>query len=141
MRPTMQYRAWNERGRIGGECIASWLLTVPWTQHVEGMILEHLRWQEGCAWRTPEDHSRRISHETIYQYIYAHPAGELKRILIRALRQGHHKRRPRSRGKDRRGGLRNMRSIRQALSLTILLIRDIYLADNNFVDTRFVNLT
>jgi IS30 family transposase len=60
-----------------------------------------------------DDKSQRVSHETIYQYIYAHPAGELKAALIEALRQGHQKRRPRSRGKDRRGGIRNMRSIRE----------------------------
>ena len=61
----------------------------------------------------PEDKQWHVSHETIYQYIYAHPAGELKRTLIAALRQGHHKRRSRSRGKDRRGGIQNMRSIRE----------------------------
>ena len=60
-----------------------------------------------------EDSSQRVSHETIYQYIYAHPAGDLKKLLVGSLRQGHQKRRPRSRGKDRRGGLRNMRSIRE----------------------------
>lgn len=73
----MKYRAWNERGRIGGECIASWLLS-PLTQHVEGMILEHLwspdRWQEGCAWRTPEDHSRRdITRDDLP--VYLRPSG------------------------------------------------------------------
>ncbi|OFC37452.1 hypothetical protein BAE28_07170 [Acidithiobacillus caldus] len=61
----------------------------------------------------PEDPSQRVSHETIYRYIYAHPAGELKKLLVESLRQGHQKRRPRSRGKDRRGGLRNLRSIRE----------------------------
>lgn len=64
------------------------------------MILEHHWSPEQVAGRlrveNPEDHSRRVSHETIYQYRYAH-----------------HKRRPRSRGKDRRGGIRNMRSIRE----------------------------
>jgi IS30 family transposase len=60
-----------------------------------------------------DDKSQRVSHETICQYIHAHPAGELKAALIEAPRQGHQKRRPRSRGKDRRGGIRNMRSIRE----------------------------
>lgn len=54
-----------------------------------------------------------LSHETIYQFIYAHPVGELRRALIAALRKGHSKRKPRTRGKDRRGPLRNMRSIRE----------------------------
>ncbi len=61
----------------------------------------------------PEDKSQRVSHEAIYRYIYARPAVELKTALIEALRQSHQKRRPRSRGKDRRSGIRNMRSIRE----------------------------
>ena len=52
----------------------------------------------------PEDPKQRVSHETIYPYIYTHPAGELKKLLLEALRQGRGKRKPRSRGKDRRGG-------------------------------------
>jgi transposase, IS30 family len=43
-----------------------------------------------------------ICHETIYSALYALARGELKRELIACLRQGHHKRRPRSRGADRR---------------------------------------
>ncbi len=45
----------------------------------------------------------RVSHETIYNCIYAQPVGELKRDLIKALRQAHNKRVPRSKGQDRRG--------------------------------------
>ena len=44
-----------------------------------------------------------VSHETIYTALYALPRGELRRDLLGALRQGHQNRRPRSRGKDRRG--------------------------------------
>ena len=51
----------------------------------------------------PEDEQWHVSHETIYQFIYAYPAGELCRALIAALRQGHTKRKPRTRGKDRHG--------------------------------------
>jgi IS30 family transposase len=40
-------------------------------------------------------------------------AGAIKKLMVDALRKGHQKRRPRSRGKDRRGGIRNMRSIRE----------------------------
>lgn len=61
----------------------------------------------------PEDKQWHISHETIYQFIYAHPAGELRKALIAGLRRGHSKRKPRTRGKDRRGGITNMRSIRE----------------------------
>jgi IS30 family transposase len=49
------------------------------------------------------DRPGTVSHETIYGALYALPRGELKRELIGHLRQGRHKRRPRSRGKDRRG--------------------------------------
>ena len=86
-------------------------------QRVEADLREHCWSPEQVSGRlrmaNPEDRTQQVSHETIYQYIYAHPAGELKRTLIAALRKGHHKRRPRSRGKDRRGGIQNMRSIRE----------------------------
>ncbi|WP_153940740.1 IS30-like element ISCARN114 family transposase [Acidithiobacillus thiooxidans] len=61
----------------------------------------------------PEDKQWHVSHETIYQFIYAHSAGELRKALIAGLRRGHSKRKPRTRGKDRRGGITNMRSIRE----------------------------
>ena len=59
----------------------------------------------------PEEPSERVSHETIYAYIYAQPRGELRKLLIGALRQAHKTRLPRSRGQDRRGRLRDMVSI------------------------------
>lgn len=59
----------------------------------------------------PEEPSELVSHETIYAYIYAQPRGELRKLLIGALRQAHKKRLPRSRGQDRRGRLRDMVSI------------------------------
>ena len=45
----------------------------------------------------PTDRTMRLSHETIYTYLYVLPRGALKRELIRALRQRRHVRRPRSR--------------------------------------------
>ena len=54
----------------------------------------------------PKGHEHRVSHETIYNYIYAQPVGELKRELIATLRHAHNKRVPRSKGQDRRGGQR-----------------------------------
>ena len=50
-----------------------------------------------------DDLSRRVCHETIYVALYALPRGELRRDLLACLRQGRQKRRPRSRGADRRG--------------------------------------
>ncbi|MGC9205808.1 IS30 family transposase, partial [Acidithiobacillus sp.] len=35
----------------------------------------------------PKDKQWHVSHETIYQFIYAHPAGELRKALIAGLRR------------------------------------------------------
>jgi len=59
----------------------------------------------------PKGHEHRVSHETIYNCIYAQPVGELKRELIATLRHAHNKRVPRSKGEDRRGQIPNMVSI------------------------------
>lgn len=53
----------------------------------------------------PDDPDRRVSHETIYNCIYAMPRGELRKELIACLRRAQAKRMPRSRGQDRRGQL------------------------------------
>ncbi|RUR32698.1 IS30 family transposase [Vreelandella nanhaiensis] len=45
----------------------------------------------------PHDPKRHVSHETIYNALYVMPRGSLKKELITCLRQGHGKRRPRSR--------------------------------------------
>ena len=59
----------------------------------------------------PDDPNHQVSHETIYNAIYAYPRGELKKQLISLLRQGRNLRRPRSGGKDRRGQIPEMVSI------------------------------
>ena len=59
----------------------------------------------------PETPTLQISHETIYTAIYAMPRGELRKDVIGWLRFGHAKRRPRSRGEDRRGKIPEMVSI------------------------------
>ena len=59
----------------------------------------------------PSDASMRVSHETIYNVIYAQPRGELKRELIACLRMARAKRWPRSRGEDRRGQMADLLSI------------------------------
>jgi IS30 family transposase len=55
-------------------------------QRVEADLQEHCWSPEQVSGRLlmehPEERTQQVSHETIYQYIYAHPAGELKRILI-----------------------------------------------------------
>lgn len=52
-----------------------------------------------------------VSHETIYATIYALPRAELRTALIKALRQSHKTRKPRARGKDRRGQIPDLRPI------------------------------
>jgi transposase, IS30 family len=61
------------------------------------------------------DMNMQISHESIYQYIYVLPRGELKRTLIQALRQEHKYRRTRKDQKEgeRRGKIANMLSIEE----------------------------
>jgi len=59
----------------------------------------------------PDEPTMHVCHETIYNAIYAHPKGELRKALIAYLRQGRSTRRPRSGGEDRRGQIPEMVSI------------------------------
>ena len=61
----------------------------------------------------PEEPLFQVSHETIYTAIYAMPRGELRKEIIALLRQSRRKRRPRTRGKDRRGSIPSMVSIHE----------------------------
>lgn len=63
------------------------------------------------ALRSPHAAHCRVSHETIYNVIYAQPRGELKRELVACLRMARAKRWPRSRGVDRRGEIAGLLSI------------------------------
>src|SRR4051795_12924854 len=55
----------------------------------------------------------RVSHEAIYQAIYAVPRGELRRDLLACLRQGKPQRGRRSKDGERRGRICDMTSIRE----------------------------
>ncbi len=59
----------------------------------------------------PNNPDMHVSHETIYNAIYAHPKGELRKLLVACLRQANNTRRPRSGGVDRRGQIPEMVSI------------------------------
>jgi IS30 family transposase len=63
----------------------------------------------------PWDIFMQISHEAIYQYIYVLPRGELKRTLIKSLRQEHKYRRTQKVGiaEENRGKIANMLSIEE----------------------------
>ena len=63
-----------------------------------------------------QDMIMQISHETIYQYIYVLPRGELKATLIRGLRQEHkyrHSRKDKSSDDEKRGHISDMLSIEE----------------------------
>ncbi len=80
------------------------------TNHVHwGTVLTLLEWKwspqqiaDTLKRVRPEDRTMHVSHETIYAAIYAHPRGELRRLLIACLRHGRSTRLPRKRGVDRR---------------------------------------
>ena len=58
-----------------------------------------------------DDTNHHVSHEAIYNALYLLPRGSLKKELVACLRQGKGKRRPRSRGKDRRQQIPGLVSI------------------------------
>jgi len=89
---------------------------------MRGYVLEMLNeeWSpqeiaERMKMEYPMDMSMRISHESIYRYIYVLPRGELKQTLIKALRQGRKYRRKQKKGKseENRGKIANMLSIEE----------------------------
>lgn len=57
------------------------------------------------------NHEKFVSYEAIYNAIYLHPRGELKRELIAGLRHHNQVRKPRNRGTDRRHQIPDMQSI------------------------------
>src|ERR1700675_4273723 len=59
----------------------------------------------------PDAPNKHVSHETIYAYIYAYPRCGLRADLIKLLRKSHKTRKPRARGKYRRGQLQNVTPI------------------------------
>src|SRR5471032_1382620 len=90
--------------------------------HVHSMLfivvrhLLNLRWSpQQIAGRLksmwPNDSAETVSHETIYNAIYLHPRGELKRELIACLRHHIQVRKPCSQGADRRNHIQDMQSI------------------------------
>ena len=79
-----------------------YFLRLHWSPEQVALILARLY---------PKGHELRVSHETIYNCIYALPVGELRKELIATLRHAHNKRVPRSKGQDRRGQIPDMLSI------------------------------
>jgi IS30 family transposase len=90
--------------------------------HVDGALFQVVRNQLKLLWAPqqialkmralwPNNSEKSVSHETIYNAIYMHPRGELKRELIAYLRHHNQVRKPRSRGDDRRYQIQDMQSI------------------------------
>lgn len=61
----------------------------------------------------PNDMSMRISHETIYSYIYVLPRGAFKRRLISYLRRNHKYRRKKNSNRGKPGGIQDYFSIEE----------------------------
>lgn len=61
----------------------------------------------------PNDMDMRISHETIYSYIYILPRGRLKRRLVSYLRRNHKYRRKRNSNRRHNGAIQNYLSIEE----------------------------
>lgn len=81
-----------------------------------------LRWSPAQIARAlreeyPDDEAMRISHETIYAYVYVLPRGSLKKSLIAGLRREHKYRRKGKRlkgtGLEKRGKIADMLSIEE----------------------------
>ena len=80
------------------------------------VVLLRLRWSPQqiaahLAKLHPHEAALRVSHETIYNVIYAQPRGQLRRELVACLRMARSNRWPRSRGVDRRGQIAELLSI------------------------------
>lgn len=61
----------------------------------------------------PNDMSMRVSHETIYSYIYVLPRGAFKRKLISYLRRNHQYRRKKNKNRENMGGIQDYFSIEE----------------------------
>ena len=58
--------------------VKEWLVYKQWSpEQISGALKDYY----------PEQEYMQVSHETIYRYIYAHPKGGLKKLMIHSLRQ------------------------------------------------------
>jgi IS30 family transposase len=91
-------------------------LNMPLLHYVQGKLRED--WSpEEIAKRIkidyPKDNSMRISHETIYQYLYCLPKGELKKELMKSLRRERKRRLSRGSINSRRKRIEDIVSIEE----------------------------
>lgn len=100
--------------RQKGACRTHRLEHLPLRDYVKEKLEED--WSPGCISEMlklehPEDTRMRVSHETIYQYVYADKRQEGE--LYTHLRQGRKQRRKRGGGKSNRGSIKNRVSIEE----------------------------
>jgi transposase, IS30 family len=86
-----------------------WLWQYVTTQLTHGCSPEQIAGRLRRAY--PDDMGKRLSTETIYAALYVLPRGSLRSELLATLRQARKTRRPRARGRDRRGQIPNMTPI------------------------------
>lgn len=89
--------------------LAPWLWQYVQTHLRQGCSPEQIAGRLRRAY--PDDMGKRLSTETIYAALYVLPRGALRTELLAALRQARKARRPRARGRDRRGQIPNMTPI------------------------------
>lgn len=63
--------------------------------------------------RYPAEQTMRLSHESLYTYLYVLPRGQLKRELIAYLRHPHHRRRPHTPRRGSRAPVQDLVSIEE----------------------------
>ncbi len=98
-----------QRPRRPRKLLDPWLWEYVQTQLTQGCSPEQIAGRLRRLY--PDDMSKRLSAETIYAGLYVLPRGALRTELLAALRQARKTRRPRARGKDRRGQLPNITPI------------------------------
>ena len=89
-------------------------------ERLRQFVFEHLekRWSpEQIAKRLkmlyPLDMSMRVSHETIYSYLYVWPRGELRKIVLKCLRRRHKYRREYGKVRNKHRAIQNFISIEE----------------------------
>jgi IS30 family transposase len=96
------YRAQHHADENSHRARDPWTVTRPWLWDIVCWLLTYEKWSpEQIANRLkkehPDDPEWWVSHETIYQTIYLQPQGELRKALVKALRTGRARRKPKSR--------------------------------------------
>jgi IS30 family transposase len=94
------------RARQPHKLLDPWLWRYVQTHLVQGCSPEQIAGRLRREY--PEDMRKRLSAETISVALYVLPRGALRSELLAALRQARKARRPRARGRDRRGQIPNM---------------------------------